>query len=68
MLLFVFTKENSELTKENYTDSYSLSPNLIIYQIKFNYLSNSLSLSLSIPIRKIIGLTHPINQTHSLVF
>ena len=44
MSLFVFTKENSELTKENYIDSYSLSPNLIIYQIKFNYLSNSLSL------------------------
>ena len=33
MSLFVFTKENSELTKENYTGSYSLSPNLIIYQI-----------------------------------
>ena len=44
MSLFVFTKENSGLTKENYADSYSLSPNLIIYQMKFNYLSNSLSL------------------------
>ena len=44
MSLFVFTKENSELTKENCIDSYSLSPNLIIYQMKFNYLSNSLSL------------------------
>ena len=43
MSLFVFTKENFELTKDNYTDSYSLSPNLIIYQMKFNYLSNSLS-------------------------
>ena len=44
MSLFVFTKENFELTKKNYTDSYSLSLNLIIYQIKFNYLSNNLSL------------------------
>ena len=44
MLLFAFIKENFELTKENYTDSYSLSSNLIIYQMKFNYLSNSLSL------------------------
>ena len=40
MSLFVFTKENSELTKENSgltqencTNSYSLSPNLIIYQM-----------------------------------
>ena len=44
MSLFVFTKKNFELTKENYTDSYSLSSNLIIYQMKFNYLSNNLSL------------------------
>ena len=35
MSLFVFTKENFELTKDNYTDSYSLSPNLIIYQIVY---------------------------------
>ena len=44
MSLFVFTKESFELIKENYTDSYSLSSNLIIYQMKYNYLSNSLSL------------------------
>ena len=51
MSLFVFTKENFELTKENSgltkencTNSYSLTPNLIIYQMKFNYLSNGLSL------------------------
>ena len=44
MSLFVFTKENFELKKENYTDSYFLSSNLIICQMKFNYLSNSLSL------------------------
>ena len=44
MSLFVFTKENFELTKENYTGSYSFSSNLIICQMKFNYLSNSLSL------------------------
>ena len=37
MSLFVFTKENFELTKENYTDSYSLSSNLIIYQIVYLY-------------------------------
>ena len=37
MSLFVFTKENSELTKENYIDSYSLSPNLISYQIIYLY-------------------------------
>ena len=42
MSLFVFTKENFELTKENYTDSCSLSSNLIIYQMKFNYLSNEI--------------------------
>ena len=35
MSLFVFTKENFKLTKENYTDSYSLSQNLIIYQIVY---------------------------------
>ena len=35
MSLFVFTKENFELTKENDIDSYSLSPNLIIYQIVY---------------------------------
>ena len=44
MSLLVFTKENSELTKENCTNSYSLSPNLIIYQMEFSYLSNGLSL------------------------
>ena len=44
MLLFSFMKENFELIEENYTDSYSLSSNLIIYQMKFNYLLNSLSL------------------------
>ena len=44
MLLFAFMKENFELIEENYTDSYSLSSNLIIYQMKFNYLLNSLSL------------------------
>ena len=45
MSLFLFTKENSELTKENSgltkencTNSYSLAPNLIIYQMEFNYL------------------------------
>ena len=37
MSLFVFTKENFELTKDNYTDSYSLSSNLIIYQIVYLY-------------------------------
>ena len=35
MSLFVFTKENFELTKENYSDSYFLSSNLIIYQIVY---------------------------------
>ena len=44
MSLFVFIKENIKLIKENYTDFYSFSPNLIIYQIKFNYLLNNLSL------------------------
>ena len=44
MSLFVFTKKNFELIKENYIDFYSFASNLIIYQIKFNYLSNSLSL------------------------
>ena len=56
MSLFVFTKENFELTKEN--DSYSLSLNLIIYQMKFNYLSNSLSLLLSIHIKDITEFVH----------
>ena len=37
MSLFIFTKENFELIKENYTDSYSLSSNLIIYQIVYFY-------------------------------
>ena len=44
MSLFVFTKNNFELIKENYTVFYSLSSNVILYQMKFNYLSNSLSL------------------------
>ena len=44
MSLFVFITKNFKLIKENYPDFYSLSSNLIIYQMKFNYLSNSLSL------------------------
>ena len=44
MSLFEFIKENIKFIKNNYTDFYSFSSNLIIYQIKYNYLLNNLSL------------------------